>query len=54
MPFIKSTEKRLLQEASIDLGFNLKLMLTQQAVQQIMPNLDQFGDLYLGYPYSNS
>ena len=55
MPFIKTTiKKRLLEDASLDLGFNLKFRLSQDAAHDIMPNIDQIGDLYLGYPYSDS
>lgn len=54
MPFIKTTKKRLLADTSVDLDFNLKFMLTQDAAHDIMPNVDQVGDLYLGYPYSDS
>jgi hypothetical protein len=29
-------------------------MLTQDATHDIMPNIDQIGDLYLGYPYTDA
>lgn len=52
MPFVK-TARRLLQDTSTDLGFNLKFMLNEQATHDIMPKLAHLGDLYLDYPYSD-
>lgn len=53
MPFVK-TSRRMLEDASLDLGFNLKFMLNEKATHDIMPSLDHLGDLYLDYPYSDS
>lgn len=50
MPFTKQS-RRLLTDTSINLDFNLKLMISQKAAQEVMPSLNQIGDLYLDYPY---
>lgn len=52
MPIVKNA-RRLLAEMSLDLGYNLKLMLSEKATHDLMPSLDHMGDLYLDYPYSD-
>ena len=50
MPFTKQS-RRLLADTSVNLDFNLKLMISEKATQDVMPSLNQIGDLYLDYPY---
>lgn len=52
MPLVKGS--RLLIDSSVDLGFNLKFMLSEKATHEIMPTFQHLGDLYLDYPYSDS
>ena len=54
MPFLKRRRlegaRRMLPGSSVDLNYNFKIKLTEEAIHDVLPNLGHLGDLYLDYP----
>lgn len=49
---VSGETRRMLVGSNVDLNYEFKLFMTEQAIHDILPNLDHLGDLYLESPLS--